>query len=181
MPNASAASAGSSRKPDRERARRRAGDFLTRAVVEGHDEIETGVVARQLLGLVEQRADVGIEARTLADHAHPHPVAVQRRKVVADETAQQTEQIADLACRPRPVFRAEREDREVDDAELMGCANDPAQRLDPAAMPLRARQPARCRPAPVAVHDDGDMQRTVGSIRLFGCGDGIRHRSIFIP
>ena len=42
---------------------RGAGDFLPRSVVEGDDEIEAGVVARQFFGLVQQRADVGLEAR----------------------------------------------------------------------------------------------------------------------
>ena len=41
----------------------------------------------------------------------------------------------------------------------MGRPNHAAQRLDAAAMAFRTRQAARCRPAPVAVHDDRHMQR----------------------
>jgi hypothetical protein len=40
----------------------------------------------------------------------------------------------------------------------MGGANDTAQRLDTAAMAFGTRQAARCRPAPVSVHDDRHMQ-----------------------
>ena len=48
-------------------------------------------------------------------------------------------------------------------------------RLDATAMALGARQAARCRPAPVSVHDDRHMQRN-GSIRSFrGRGGGVRH------
>ena len=57
----------------------------------------------------------------------------------------------------------------------MGGANDAAQRLDAAAMAFGTRQAARCRPAPVSVHDDRHMQRN-GSIRSFrGGGGGVRH------
>jgi len=36
---------------------------------------------------------------------------------------------------------------------------DFARGLGAAAVPRRPRQPARLRPAPVAIHDDGDMRR----------------------
>ena len=79
---------------------RRVGDFLPRSVVEGHDKRETRVVSRQFLGFVEQRADVGLKSLAFADNANPHTIGMQRRKIVADEAAQQAEQIADLARGP---------------------------------------------------------------------------------
>ena len=61
----------------------------------------------------------------------------------------------------------------------MGGPNDAAQRIDATAMALGTRQAARCRPAPVSVHDDRHMQRT-GSIRSFrGGGGGVRHHLKF--
>ena len=84
---------------------------------------------------------------------------MQGRQIVADEPAQQTEQVADFACRPRPILGAEREDRQIEDAELMGGANHATQRFDAAAMTFRPRQAARCRPPAVAVHDDRYVSR----------------------
>ena len=52
-----------------------------------------------------------------------------------------------------------------------------AQRLDAAAMAFGARQAARGRPAPVAIHDDGDMARHLEGGAGNGCGHfGLRHR-----
>ena len=48
-------------------ALRRARDLLAGAVVEGDDQDELVVVPGQLLGLLEQAADVGIEIVALAD------------------------------------------------------------------------------------------------------------------
>ena len=104
----------------------------------------------------------GLESLALADHPHAHTVAVQFGQVVADEAAQQPEQVADLFGRPRPVFRAEGENRQIGDAEFAGAANDLAQRLDAAPMALAARQSARGGPAAVAIHDDGDVARYIG-------------------
>ena len=55
---------------------RGAGDFLARAVVEGNDEIEARVVARQFFGLVQQHADVALQPLALANHTHPDAVAM---------------------------------------------------------------------------------------------------------
>ena len=62
------------------------------------------VFPRQVLGLFQERTDVGLQSLAFTDHADPHSVTMQRRQVVADETTQQTEQIADFARRTRPVF-----------------------------------------------------------------------------
>jgi len=93
----------------------------------------------------------------LADHAHPHPVAVQIGQVMANKTAQQPHQLADFRRRSRPVLGAEGEDGEKFDAQIAGRPHRTPQRLDPAAMPLPARQAARRRPPPIAIHDDGNV------------------------
>src|SRR5207237_882676 len=107
--------------------------------------------------LAQQRADVRLEAIALANHPDPHAIAMQRGEVIADEAAQQAEQIADLARRPRPVLGRERKYGEIANTELVRGAHDPAQRLDAAAMTLRPRQSARRSPAAIAIHDDGNM------------------------
>ena len=97
-------------------------------------------------------------AHRVADDANPHSVVMQRCKIVTDEPAQQTEQVADFGCRTRPVFRTKREYRQIENAEFAGRANDPAQSLDTAPMPFGARQAAGRCPTSVAVHDDRHMQ-----------------------
>src|SRR6202041_755205 len=90
----------------------------------------------------QEHADIWLEPVALADHAHPDAVAMQRCKIVADKAPEQTEQVADFGRRTRPVFRAEGENRQVQDTEFAGGANDAAQGIDAAAMAFRTRQPA---------------------------------------
>ncbi|OIQ67880.1 hypothetical protein GALL_505390 [mine drainage metagenome] len=97
---------------------RRMGDFMPRPVVEGDHEIEAIIVPRQVFGLFQKRADIGLQSLALADHPNPDTVAMQRRQVVADKAPQQAEQIADFGRRTRPVFGAEGEDRQVENAEF---------------------------------------------------------------
>ncbi len=80
------------------------GDLLPRSIIERDNKRQTLVVASQILGFVQQRANIRLKTCTLADNPHAHAIGMQRCKIVADETPQQTEQIADLACRPRPVL-----------------------------------------------------------------------------
>src|SRR5215469_3718364 len=90
-----------------------------------------------------------------------HVAFVQIGKIVTDEAAQQRQQIANFRWRSRPVFGAERKDGEHGNAEIAGGTHGLAQRLDAAAMTFHARQAARRRPAPVAIHDDGNVTRHV--------------------
>ena len=69
---------------------RGAHDLVAGAVVEGDDERQRVLPARQRLGFLEQRRDVGRQPFAVADHAHPHAVLVQFGEVAADEELQQT-------------------------------------------------------------------------------------------
>src|SRR5262249_60282007 len=80
-------------------------------------------------------------------------------QIAASEAAQQPDQFVDFGGGPRPVLGAERKNGEKVDSEIASGTHGTAQRLDAAAMPFPARQPARGRPAPVAVHDDGNVPR----------------------
>src|SRR6266536_503018 len=96
-------------------------------------------------------------ARAIADDSHQHAVLVQLGEIIADEPAQQPHELPDFGRGTQPVFRTEGENGQDPDAELAGGAHGAPQRFDPAPMPFGARQPARSRPAAVAVHDDGNM------------------------
>src|SRR6476469_3725244 len=104
--------------------------------------MDPAVVPRQVLGLFQKRADVRLQSVALTDDAHPDTVAMQRRKIVANEPSQQAEQVSDFGRGTRPVFRTEGENRQVENAKFVGRADDAAQCLDAAAMAFRARQTA---------------------------------------
>src|SRR5262249_41284108 len=70
----------------------------------------------------------------------------------------QRHQRADLVARAPPIVGGESEQRERADAQIGGGLHHPADRVCAGAMSRRPRQGAARRPAPVAVHDDGDMQ-----------------------
>jgi len=137
----------------------RAHDFLPGPVVEGDDQCQVGVIFGEFFGFGEQPRDVGFEPFTLADDAHAHAAFVQLRQIVADEAAQQPHQFADFACGPRPVLGAEGEDGDDLDADFAGGADRASHRLDAAPVALDPRHAACRRPAPVAIHDDGDVVR----------------------
>jgi hypothetical protein len=139
--------------------RRAARAISARAIIEGDDQHELVVVPGQVFGFIEQPADLGIETFALADDTHAHAFAVKVGEIVANKAAQQRHQLADFGCRTRPVLGAERENREKADTEIAGGAYRATERLDAAAVAFPTRQPARRRPAPVAVHDDGNVPR----------------------
>src|SRR5207237_9678981 len=111
--------------------------------------------------------------------AHLDAVYSQRLQIVEDESPNQPDQVADFGRGPRPVFRAEGKNRQVEDAELVGGANDAAQCLDAAAVAFGARQTAGRSPTSVAVHDDGDLPRTTTTIcPVAGASGGARPHSV---
>ncbi len=119
------------------------------------------VVLGQLFRFVEKCEHVRLEAVAVADDPHAHAVLVQLGEILAHETFQQSHQVVDFLGGPRPILGAERINGQYLDAELARRAHRAPQRLDAAAMPFPARQTARRRPAPVAVHDDGDVERRI--------------------
>src|SRR6202030_1176321 len=161
---------------------RRARNLLPRAVIEGDDQRESVIAAGQVFRLLQQPANIGIEIVAFADDADADIVLVQIDQIVADEAAQQPEQIADFRRRARPVFRAEGENRQDGNAELVGRAHRLAQGLDAAAMPLHARQAAAGGPASIAIHDDGDMAGTfeAGAAARLGVNFACRAQTVMI-
>ena len=75
---------------------RRTRDLLAGAVVERDHQREPVVVAGQILGFLQQEANIAVEIVALADDAHAHIALVQLGQVLADEAAQQTHQIGDF-------------------------------------------------------------------------------------
>ena len=118
---------------------RRTGDFLPPTVIERHDEKEPVIIARQFFGLLQEGADIAFEVFTVANDADANVALVQFGKIIADEAAQQHQEIVDFRRRPRPVLGTKGENREDGNAEFTGRTHGPAQRLDAAAVTLDTR------------------------------------------
>src|SRR5579862_3282106 len=134
-------------------------DLLARAVIKRDDQRESRVVARQIFRFLQQETDVAVERLPLADDTHPHIALMQVGKIVANEAAQQHQKILDLGLGPRPIFRAEREDGQIRNAEVARRTHGPAQSFHSAPVSFHPRQAARRRPAPIAIHNDGNVPR----------------------
>ena len=143
---------------------RRRDDLLARTVVEGDDQGEADIGARERLRLVEQDADVGGETDALADDPHAHPGGVQLGEVVADEPLQEPHEHRHLVRRPAPVLGREAVDGQEAHVMVDRRPHGAAQRLDAAPVAFETGQSTRLGPAAVAVHDDADVRgRLVGA------------------
>ena len=114
----------------------------------------------------DEEADVVVEAVALADDAQAHPRPGERVELPAQIEPQQPHEFADLLGGAFPILRREGVEGEIVDAEIDTAAHSLAGRVGAAAMAGDARQAAPCGPAPVAVHDDGDVPRRTRRGRL---------------
>ncbi len=67
----------------------RGSDLGPAAIGQRDGQIDPAIVARQRLGIVDQRDDVGREPGDFADHAQPHAVAMQFSDLAAQIMAQE--------------------------------------------------------------------------------------------
>src|SRR5260221_60988 len=150
----------------RDRAARRIDDLGAPAVVQRDVEQHPCV----LFGLLDADAEfvlsIGREFIRAAAHLEPHVVREERAELEADVPLEQQHQRVHFGARAFPVFDRKRIEREHVDAETRGTLNDVAHRIDAGAMPFDARQMPLRGPAPVAVHDDGDVRRQLVEIHL---------------
>src|SRR5439155_20702317 len=82
-----------------------------------------------------------------------------------DRRLEEAEQAHDLVVGPGPVLAAERVQGQDLDPAPNGMPQEAPDRLDAGRMALQLRYPALAGPAPVAVHDDRDVARQLGSGR----------------
>ena len=108
----------------------------------------------------------GGELLGAADDAEADVVLEQRAELEPDVPLEQHHQRVDFGARPLPVLDRERVEREHVDAEPRRGFDDVAHRVDAGAVAFDARQVALRRPAPVAVHDDGDVRRQLLEVDL---------------
>ena len=110
--------------------------------------------------------DVGRQLFHPTDDAEPDVVGEQRIQLRAQIPLQQPHERADLGRRALPVLDRERVKRQHLETETRGGLDRVADRIDPGAMALDARQVTLRGPAAVAVHDDGDVRRQPIEVHL---------------
>src|SRR5438552_14986026 len=141
----------------RERAKG-VGQLVAPTLVERHRQGEPGVVWCLQRHVLESAAHGQRHAGRAADHAQPDLVLHQLRQLAIDRLLEQPHQHGDLVLGPAPVLRRERIEREEPQAHRVRRANDGARRLDALAVARHPGQAALGGPAPVAIHDDGDVR-----------------------
>src|SRR5215475_1866017 len=99
------------------------------------------------------------ERGDIADDAQADADLVELADLLLERRVEELLEDRNLLRGPAPVLGAEREQGEVLHPALRAGPDDRANRLAAAAMPGDPRQQASPRPAPVAVHDDGDVAR----------------------
>ena len=168
-------------RPAANQLRQRLHQVPAPAVVGGDGERKTRIGRGQLLGPARELDDPRPERRDIADDLQPHLVPVQAFGLLLQGGHEQLLERRNLFGRPAPVLRAERKQGKVFDAALAARARDPAHRLDALLVTRHARQIALLGPAPVAVHDDGDVPGNFARLRDLarGAGKGF-HRCGFL-
>jgi hypothetical protein len=95
----------------------------------------------------------------LADEAQAHTIAVQLTDLDLERLDEQRHQAHDLGTGSTPILATENEQRERADIALHALLDHHAHGSDAGSMTLGTSIAARACPAPVAVHDDGDVAR----------------------
>ena len=134
-------------------------DFNPAAVAQRHDQRQAIVSGKRRDGFFEMLLHVLRQAVNLADHFEVDVVLVQFRRLGLEIVDEIFHQRIHLVLGPVPVLGGKGVEREILDAEFPRRADDFARRIRAAPVPLDARQTMLFRPAPVAVHDDGDVLR----------------------
>src|SRR4051812_8851893 len=149
-------------------------DVPAAAIVRRNGEREAAVPLGQLLRLLDQPADLRIEATQIAHHLEPHAVAMQLFHLVGEGALEELHEQRHFLRRTAPVLRAEREQGQVFDAPLRARLDRRPHRLDAALVAGEARQMPAFRPASVAIHDDRHVAWHGAVLRHLACGARVR-------
>ena len=141
-------------------------DVPAAAVRDGDVQRHAVVGRRARLGGGDLRIESRAQAARVADEAHADAVAVQFVDLLVDRLDEQLHQPRHFVGRALPVLAREREERQRLDAAPRAAFDGRAHGLDARAVAEVARQRAALGPAPVAIHDDGDVAWEAGRARL---------------
>ena len=118
----------------------------------------------------DEVADARVEARQIADRPEADAFSCSLATSCSSARRKSSMRNETSSAGPPPVLAAEREQRQEFDAVVEARAHRGAHRFHTLAMAGNARQQPLLRPAPVAVHDDGDVARHGAGWRNFEGG-----------
>ena len=133
------------------------GDLGSGAVGERYGQVKPGVQLGIAFGCLQVFLDVGIEPDAVANETQAYPGLLQLGDFRPEIAAQKSGQIQYLTGGATPVLTAESVDGQPGNAGFDCRFNRATDGAGAFPMPGDTRQAAGFGPAPVAVHDDGDM------------------------
>jgi hypothetical protein len=145
-------------------------DLGAPAVIEGDLEKKSGIRGGLLLRVTELALHARIESVHAPDRDEADVVLHQRLQLFAEVLLEQHHQRGHFIAGPLPVLDGKRIERHHAELEPRRGLHDLAHGGDAGAMSFDARQAPRPRPAPVAVHDDGDVAREAREVDLLDHG-----------
>ncbi len=101
----------------------------------------------------------------IADDVDVDALLVELRRFLLGEADEEAHQRFDFELGTRPVGEAERVERQIADAALAARAYDLADGACSLVVPRRSLESAPARPAPISIHDDGDVSGDFESAR----------------
>src|SRR4029079_5552772 len=132
-------------------------DFLTATVVEGKGQYQLVVIPGQLNRAPYRILEVRIQRAEVANVPELGSLSMELLGLGFDCAGQDLHDSLDLFLRSAPVLGRERPEGQVLDPELSGLEGYPPDVLRAGFVPGQTGQPAQRSPAPIAVHDDGDV------------------------
>ena len=149
-------------------------DLGPAAVVDRQAHAEARIARTQANGLVEFPHRAFGQPFAAADPGHPGIAGHDLRPLFHEVPLEQLQEKIEFLGRAFPVFAGKAIKRDLLDAQPVALFRHPADAGGALAMSFDARQAPLPGPAPVAIHDDGDVPRqTIGrNVRKFGrcCG-----------
>ena len=137
-------------------------------------------MTRCFFGDLDRAQQLRWDAITATDDSHAHVVG-DTAICLGDEVApKKTHQERHLARRTRPVIRGERVQSQHPNAAIGRCLHDLAHHARAGDVSGRPRPATSIRPAPIAIHDDRDVNTTLRrrqrrtDVRMFHCMVSVR-------
>jgi hypothetical protein len=148
-------------------------DVPAPAVVEADVENQPVVGGGADLGLGQPLTYLRRQGTAVTRKKQARAPLAQGRHLAHQGLGQQVHQAGNLVGRTLPVLGREGKDRQDTHATVQAQVQHPTQRFDTLAVAGQSRQETLPGPAPVAVHDDGDVARHVGRF-------GYRHAVVWL-
>ena len=126
--------------------------------------VKRGIAGGELLGFFDVAHQLCIEAAAVADDFQADIVLMQLADFTFQHLEEQLHQKGYFIGRTPPVLAAEGKQRQIFHAQLAAGLDHFAHRFHPALVPHDARHETLLRPAPIAIHDDGDVTRDSSNV-----------------